>query len=227
MIPEQQDMEIESDDKTSIQVPTNTYEQSTPYNYDDPPSPDQPAFKSACVEPPSSLSVFSPNAPQVETVVPEIELVSYDMAFANVKRTLLFSEGGNMDTTTDSPVTRSAARAKRIIIPESVPLSDSDEDVRMILRHIRLVAYGASQSPAAFAKMSADVIVPFSAPVSVGSQVEQSHIPSSSTVMPRFGGRFQLNTKANRTTAATAFTPSINYEDMPALVSSSSDDGDM
>jgi hypothetical protein len=76
MIPEQQDMEIESDDKTSIQVPTNTYEQSTPYNYDDPPSPDQPAFKSACVEPPSSLSVFSPNAQQVETAVLEIELVA-------------------------------------------------------------------------------------------------------------------------------------------------------
>ena len=30
MIPEQQDMEIESDDKTSIQVPTNTYEPSIP-----------------------------------------------------------------------------------------------------------------------------------------------------------------------------------------------------
>jgi len=171
--------------------------------------------------------VFSPNAPQVETVVPEIKLVSYDMAFANVKRPLLFREGGNMDTTTNGPVTSSAARAKRIIIPESVPLSGSDEDVCMIPRHIRLVAYGASQSPASFAKMSADVIVPFSAPVSVGSQVGQSHIPSSSTVMPRFGGRFQLNTKANRTTAATAFTPSINYEDMQALVSSSSDDGDM
>jgi hypothetical protein len=74
-----------------------------------------------------------------------------------------------MDTTTDGPVTRSAARAKRIIIPESVPLSYSGEDVRMIPRRIRLVAYGASQSPASFAKMSADVIVPFSAPVSVGS----------------------------------------------------------
>ena len=123
--------------------------------------------------------MFSPNAPQVETAVPEIELVSYDMAFANVKRPLLFREGGNMDTTTYGPVTSSAARAKRIIIPESVPPSDSDEDVRMIPRHIRLVAYGASQSPASFAKMSADVIVPFSAPVSVGSQVEQSHIPSS------------------------------------------------
>ena len=45
--------------------------------------------------------------------------------------------------------------------------------------------------------------------------------------MPRFGGHFQLNTNANRTTVATAFTPSINYEDMPALVSSSSDDWDM
>jgi hypothetical protein len=52
----------------------------------------------------------------------------------------------------------------------------------------------------------------------------------SSTSMPRFGGRFQLNAKANSTTAATAFTlftPSINYADMPALVSSSSEDGDM
>ena len=132
-----------------------------------------------------------------------------------------------MDTATDGPVTRSAARAKRIIIFESVPLSNSDEDARMIPRRIRLVAYGASQSPAAFAKMSADVIVPFSAPVTFGSQVEQSHIPNSSSVMPRFGGRFQLNTKANRTTTATAFTPSINYEDMPALVLSSLDDGDM
>ena len=74
-----------SDDKTSTKVPTNTYEPSIPYNYDEPPSQNQPAFKAACVESPSSLSVFSPNAPQVETVVPEIELVSYDMAFANVK----------------------------------------------------------------------------------------------------------------------------------------------
>ncbi len=115
-----------------------------------------------------------------------------------------------MDTSTDGPVTSNAGRAKRIIIPESVPLSESVEDVSMIPRRIRLVAYGASQSQAAFARMSADVTVPFSAPVTVGSQVEQSRIPSSSTVMPRFGGRFQLNTKANRTTAATPFTPSIN-----------------
>ncbi len=97
----------------------------------------------------------------------------------------------------------------------------------MIPHRIRSVAYGASQSPAAFAKMSADVLVPFSAPVTLGSQVGQFRIPSSSTVTPRFCGRFQLNTKANRTTAATAFTPSINHEDIPALVSSSSDDEDM
>ncbi len=74
------------------------------------------------------------------------------MAFANVKRPLLFRGGGTMDTTTDGQVTSSSARAKRIIIPESVSLSDSDEDVRMIQRRIRSVAYGASQSPAAFAK---------------------------------------------------------------------------
>ncbi len=94
----------------------------------------------------------------------------------------------------------------------------------MIPRRIRLVANGASQSPAAFAKMSADVIVPFPAPVTFGSQVEQSRIPSSSTVLHCFGGRFQLNTKANHTIAATAFTPSVNYKDMPALVSYASDD---
>ncbi len=111
-------MEFESEDKTSTQVPTNTFEPLIPYHYDETPSPDQPAFKAACVEPPSSLSVFSPNAQQVETVVPETELVAYDMAFAHVKRPLLFREGGTMDTTTDGPVTRSAARAKRIIIPE-------------------------------------------------------------------------------------------------------------
>jgi hypothetical protein len=99
--------------------------------------------------------------------------------------------------------------------------------IGVIPLRIRLVAYGASQSPAAFAKMSADVLVSFFAPVAVGSQVEQCRIPSSSTVMPGFGGSFQLITKANNTTAATAFTPSINYEDMQALVSSSSDDGDM
>jgi hypothetical protein len=117
----------------------NTFEQLIPYHYNDPPSPDQPAFKAACVEPPSSLSVFSPNAPQVETIVQEIELiVSYDMAFANVKRPLFFREA--MNTTTNGPVTCSAAQANHIIIPESVPLSDSDEDVRMIPRRIRLVA---------------------------------------------------------------------------------------
>ncbi len=66
-----------------------------------------------------------------------------------------------MDTTIDGPVTRSDARAKHIIFPESVPLSDSDEDVSMIPRRISLVAYGASQSPAAFAKMSANVMFLF------------------------------------------------------------------
>ena len=81
-------METESDDKTSTQVPTNTFESLIPYHYNGPPSPDQPAFKATYVEPPSSLSVFSPSAPQVETIVLEIELVSYDMAFANVKRPL-------------------------------------------------------------------------------------------------------------------------------------------
>jgi hypothetical protein len=35
----------------------------------------------------------------------------------------------------------------------------------MIQRRIRLLAYGASQSPAAFAKLSADILVPFSVPV--------------------------------------------------------------
>ncbi len=109
-------METESDDKTSAQVPTNTFEPSIPYHYNDPPSPDQPAFKAACVESPSSLSVFSPSEPQVETIMPEIELVSYDMALANVKRPLLFQKGGTMDTATDGPVTCSAARAKRLII---------------------------------------------------------------------------------------------------------------
>ncbi len=89
------------------------------------------------------------------------------------------------------------------------------------------MACGASQSPADFTKMPSDVLVLFSKPVTVGSQVEQSRIPSSSTVMPSFGGRFQLNTKVNSTTAATAFTPLINYEDMHGLVSSSLDDEDM
>ena len=65
--------------------------------------------------------------------MPEIELVSYDMAFANVKRPLLFREGGTMGTTTDGQVTSSAARAKRIIIFESVPLSNSDEDAGVVL----------------------------------------------------------------------------------------------
>jgi hypothetical protein len=89
-----------------------------------------------------------------------------------------------MDTTTDGLVTGSAARAKCIIIFESVPLSNSDEDASMIPRRIRLVAYGASQSPAAFAKMSADVIVPFSAPVTFGSQVEQSRTLGSPVLRP-------------------------------------------
>ena len=88
MILEQQDMEIELDGKTSTQVPTNTFESLIQYHYNDPPSPDQPAFKATYVESQSSLSVFSPSAPQVETIVLEIELVSYDMAFANVKRPL-------------------------------------------------------------------------------------------------------------------------------------------
>ncbi len=94
MIQEQQDTETEFDDKTSTQIPTNTCKPSIPYHYNDSPSLDQPAFKAACVEPPSFLSVY---ATQVETIVPEIELVSYDIAFANVKLPLLFREGDTMD----------------------------------------------------------------------------------------------------------------------------------
>ncbi len=37
LIQEQQDMEIESDDKTSTQVPTNTFEPLILYHYNDPP----------------------------------------------------------------------------------------------------------------------------------------------------------------------------------------------
>ena len=132
-----------------------------------------------------------------------------------------------MDTTTDGLVTRSAARTKRIIIFYLFPLSNVDEDACVVFVWW-LMELPSHQLP--LQKMSADVIVPFSAPVTVGSQVEQSRIPSSSTVLHRFSGRFQLSTKVNSTTAATAFTLSINYEDMPVLVSLlsyASDDGDM
>ena len=159
--------------------------------------------KATCIESLASISTFSPCAPQVDFFGLENELVAHD----NVKRPLLFPEDGVLDKTANKfgQITRSIARAKRIVIPESVTLSDSEDDGRKHLRQVRLVTYGASKTLATsndfrLALMSSDVIVP----LSVNVQEEQSRSPSTSVVQHRFGVRFKLNTNV---AAASAFTP--------------------
>ena len=143
-------MEAVSDDKSSLQIPSDISEPSA-----------IPKCLASLVEaqqssPPEAIRVvsqaqstsssYSPSAPQVEPFEPEIEIPARD----NVKPPLLFSESGVVDMKADKPgpYTRSSARANSRIIPESVQLSDSEDEIRFAARRVRLVPYGAPKSPA-------------------------------------------------------------------------------
>ncbi len=164
------------------------------------------------------------------------------MAFDNVQRHFLFPEDIVMDTTAakSGPITQSIARRQcqgqtycHSRISQSVRNQDN---CHMHWRQVRLMAYGASKSPAAsnefqLAKMSSDVIAPLSKNIPVTTQVkrllEQSWSTRTSAVLPLFGVCFKLNTKlkASRVTAASAYIFTLTDDDMPALRHSSSDEG--
>ena len=138
MIDEQEKMVIESDDQSSFQVRIDTFEPAIPYDY--PPVQAQPFQHSQqpkavctakCL---ASLTTFSPSAPQVEIFELNIKLVKRKL----IKSTLLPSpEHGVMDT--EDPTTRQITRSKRIVIPASVTLSDSENDVRIDLCRVRII----------------------------------------------------------------------------------------
>ena len=172
--------------------------------------------------------LFSPSAPQVEPFEPEIEIPARD----NVKRPLPFSEPGVVDMRADKPgpYTRSSARADNRIIPESVPLSDSEDEV-FAARRVRLVSYGASASPAVSTRyqQASAVLAPTIENVPTPSSYARIEHLRSSSDMPPSGTqiRFKLSTKANRITVPRPYGPKNIDDDIPDLVPSSSDEGDM
>ena len=117
-----------------------------------------------------------------------------------------------------------------MIIPESVPLSDSEDDIRFDARRVRLVSYGASKSSDASTIFQPASAIP--APTN-----ENTTTPSSeklgplrtSATFPPFGTqvRFKLSTKANLITVPRPYGPKNIDDDIPDFVSSSSDVGDM
>ena len=118
-----------------------------------------------------------------------------------------------------------------MIIPESVPLSDSEDDIRFEVRQVRLVSYEASTSPAAstiFQQASA-VLAPTNENAPQPSSSEKLGPLRTSSVLPPFGTqvRFKLSTKANRITVPRPYGPKNIDDDVPDLVSLSSDEGDM
>ena len=112
----------------------------------------------------------------------------------------------DMEVRKPGPFTRSSARARSIVIPEPMTLSDSEDDIRFVARQVRLVPYGASKSPAASIQfqqeqMSQDVptmVENVSFPTSPNNSVP----PRSSPVLPPLSiqVRSKLDTKANRIT---------------------------
>ncbi len=92
-------------------------------------------------------------------------------------------------------------------------LTDSEDEVHFEPRQVRIIAYGASQSSAAAID---SVLLP----------LEKSGPAGTPHVMPRFGThvRFKLSTKANRITLAPESNPD---DDMPELVNSFSNEGDL
>ena len=137
------------------------------------------------------------------------------------------------DMSDDKPgsYTRSSARAKSRIIPESALLPDSDEEIRFNIRSVRLVSYGASASPAALTSIQqesavfAPTIENVPQPTSY-ARIKHLRTPSA---MPPSGNqiRFKLSTKANRITVPRPYGPKNFDDDIPDLVASSSAEGDM
>ena len=229
LMKEQQDMEAVSDDKPSS--PNPSILSTSPYCPEHVEVLCSPPPKATRVVPPAQPASpsFSPSAPQVEPFEPEIEIPARD----HVKSLLLFPGTGVADTSDNKPgpYTRSSARAKSRIIPESVHLPDSDEEIHFPVRPVRLVSYGASASPAdstSFQQASA-VLAPMIEnvpPPSSYARIEHLRTPSA---MPPSSNqiRFKLSTKANRITVPRPYGPKNIDDDVPDLVSSSSDEGDM
>ena len=193
LMKEQQDMEVVSDDKPSCQLPSIL--SSIQYclaHVEDRPSPPPKAIHVAQQAQSTSPS-FSPSAPQVEHFEPEIEIPARN----NVKRPLLFTKTvvADMQDNKPGPYTRSSARAKSRIIPESVPLSDSEDDIRFDARRVLLVSYGASKSPAAstiFQQASA-VPAPTNENTPTPSSSEKLGPLRTSAVLPRFGTQVRFS----------------------------------
>ena len=228
LMKEQQDMEDRPDDKMGPNIPSIL--STLPHCIDhaeDLRSPLTMAIRIVPQAQPTSPS-FSPSAPQVEPFDPEIEIPARD----NVKRPLPFSEPGVVDMRADKPgpYTRSSARADNRIIPESVPLSDSEDEV-FAARQVRLVSYGASASPAVSTRyqQASAVLAPTIENVPPPSSYARIEHLRSSSDMPPSGTqiRFKLSTKANRITVPRPYGPKNIDDDLPDLVPSSSDEGDM
>ena len=180
----------------------------------------------------STSPSFSPSAPQVEPFEPEIEIPARD----NVKRPPLhakFTDTGvaDMQDNKPGPYTRSSALAKSGIIPESVTLSDSDDDLRFSASRVCLVSYGASKSPAAstYFQQASAVPAPSNKNVSTPTSRKKPGPLRPSAALPPFGTqvRFKLSIKENHITVAPAYDTKHINDDMPALEQSSSDEGDM
>jgi hypothetical protein len=196
---EQQDMEVVSDDNSSIPTPSDIYEPAIPYHFAHVQDQQSPPPKAVCIQAPS---MYSPSAPQVELIDTEIETTGHD----DIKRPLLFTETSvaGMGSQKSGPITRSSSRIRSLVIPESATLSDSEDDSRVDSGQVRLVPYGASKSPAASINFTSPALPPF-----------------DTQVLPKLG------TKANRITGVPAYDHKNIHDDVPPLEHSSSDEGDM
>ena len=137
----------------------------------------------------------------------------------------------DMQDNKPGPYTRSSARAKHMIIPESVPLSVSEDDISFDACRVRLVSYGASASPAVSTRyqQASAILAPTIENVPTPSSYARIEHLRSSPAMPPSGTQihFKLSTKANRITVPRPYGPKNIDDDIPDLVPSSSDEGDM
>ena len=254
---EQQDMDIVSDDKSSLPNSSEIYEPAIPYDYVNVQDQQSPPPKAMCTQ--ARPSLFSPSAPQVEPFEPEIEIAEYDSVVCPILCT--GASATNMEVTKPGPVTRSSSRARSIVIPEPRTPSDSEDETHLVARQIRLVPYGASKSPAASIQfqqeqMSQDVptmientsfptspsksVLPQQVEAEYGCQLLKTdtrqaflyegigHVRSS-PVLPPSGiqARDKMDTAANRITESPAYDNEHIHDDVPSLEHSSSDEGDM
>jgi hypothetical protein len=229
LIDEQQDMEVVSDDNSSLPNPSDIYEQAIPYDYVNVQDQQSPPPKATCIQ--AQPPLFSPSAQQVEPFEPEIEIAECD----GIVRPILCTgmSATDMEARKPGPFTRSSARARRIVVPEPRTPSDSEDDIHFVARQIRLVPYGASKSPAASIQfqqeqMSQDVPTMIENALFPTSP-NKSVLPRSSPVLPPFGiqARPKMDTEAKRITELPAYDHENIHDDVPFLMHSSSDEGDM